>query len=269
VRDVKDEHFFLSEEGIMRTNGAKVEPAVVSKDVIEWFRYVSKTDWQYSYAAVSEYLKEYRLLLPFQGGDDVTDKDREVRYDYDNDSWSVHKYAGNANVVGTMVLSETGTWDSISRYWDEINVDWEDPSLWSRHTRFFTGDYNGYLRLHDQVYRDEEDSDQPIEGYLVTKPLSLVEDLAAVNMNKRLHKLWLRLKAYDGSTLNVYVRLDRQGDFQLVDSISLERGEKEFITFVSLSGWCREVEFKVGNNATLQPWTVYYMETEYLLRSEK
>ena len=269
VADVKGEHYFLSEEGIMKTNGAKVDPLLVSKEVEEWFSYVSRTDWKYSYGSVNEYRKEYRLLIPYQGGDDVTDKDREIRYDYEHNTWSVHNYAGNANVIGTMILSEAGTWDSISRYWDEIEVSWEHPSLWARYTRYFTGDYNGYLRLHDQVNRDEEATDQAIEAYLFTKPLNLTEDLSEVKNDKRLHKLWLRLKSYDGSTLKVFVRRDRQGDFEFVEDIDLGRGEREFTTFVSLSGQCKEVEYKVGNNATGQPWSVYFMETEFLMRSDK
>lgn len=269
VADVKGEHFFLSEEGIMRNNGAKVDPVLVSKNVQDWFRYISRTNWQYGYAATNEYMKQYRLLIPFEGGTDVSDKDREVRYDYENNTWSVHKYAGDANVVGTMVMEQAGTWDTIARYWDEIFVTWEDPELWSRHTRFFTGDYNGYFRMHDQVERDQEATDQAIDGYLITKPLNLSESPEDIMKNKRLNKARIRFKSYNSSFANVYYRRDRKGAFILAGTVDLDRPEREFIASLDLSGNCKEVEYKIQNNAALQPFCAYDIGTEFLLRSER
>jgi len=269
VSDVKGEHYFLSEEGIMKTNGAKVDPVLVSKNVPEWFSYVSTADWKYAYAETSEYKKQYRLLVPYLGGDDVTDKDRVVVFDYEDNTWAVHKYAGNANVIFTMTLEQAGTWDSISRYWDEIDVSWEHPSLWSRHTRFFTGDYSGYVRLHDTVERDDEGTDQAIESYVITKPINLSQSGEEIGLNKRLHRMRARLKSFDSSTLSFYRKLDGESEFSSIGSIDLGRTPETFADKLDLSGTCREIEYKIGNNASLQPWALYWLETQYLLRSEQ
>ena len=269
VSDVKGEHYFLSEEGIMKTNGAKVEPVLVSKNVPEWFSYVSTADWQYAYAQTSEYQKQYRLLVPYHGATDVTDKDRIVVFDYEDNTWTVHEYAGNANVLFTMTLEQAGTWDTMSRYWDEIDVDWEHPSLWSRHTRFFTGDYSGYVRLHDTVERDDEGTDQAIESYVILKPINLSQSGEEISLHKRLHQVRARLKSFDNSSLDFYRKLDGENEFTFIGSIDLDRVPETFNDKLDLSGTCNEIEYKIGNNATLQPWALYWLETSYILRSEQ
>ena len=117
----------LSEEGIMKTNGAKVEPVLVSRDVPDWFKNINKTDYQYAYAATNQYNKQYRLLIPNIGTSAaISDKDREIRYDYESGVWSEHKYAGEANVIAAIENSWDGTWNDESRTWDDINITWDD-----------------------------------------------------------------------------------------------------------------------------------------------
>jgi hypothetical protein len=253
----------------MKTNGAKVEPVVISSDVPSWFDRISKDNWIYSYGTTNNYLKEYRLLVPNLGADDPTDKDREIRYDYEGDIWSEHSYATNANVIAAVVNEDTGgTWNDETRTWDDIDETWSSFA-YPRFTRFYTGDYTGYIREHDRVESDEDGTAQAINSYVVTKPLNLSEEKEDVDKNKRLLKMRARMKSFTGSTVTVEKKEDNEPSFQTVNTIDCEQTNNIFEAEVDMSGMCKELQYRIGNNAVAQPWTLYWLLTEYLIKGDK
>ena len=271
VSDVKGEHFFLSEEGIMKTNGAKVEPVLVSQDVPKWFSHISKDNWKYSYAATNQYLKQYRLLLPNLGIDDASDKDREIRYDYENNVWSEHKYATHSNVIASVINSDTGTWDSESRTWDDISETWN--TLGMEYTRFYTGSYDGFVREHERTESDTDATALAINAYFYTKPINLASEPEDLDKNKKLLKFRARLDAFTGSDVYVSKKEDNYSAWLLVGAIDCDQvgvtGSEKFEGALDVSGVCKEVQWKISNAFAAQPFTVYWIITEYVTRSEK
>jgi len=269
VVDVKGEHFFLSKEGIMKTNGAKVEPVLVSRDVPDWFKNVNKENYQYAYAANNQFFKQYRLLIPNLGGTGGKEKDREIRFDYENGIWSEHQYAGNPNVIASLVNTTSGTWDSETRAWDDITETWDDPSMVGNNTtRFYTGDTAGFVREHDTVEYDDEGASDAINSYLVTKPLNLSQEKDDIHLNKKLLKMRARLASFTGSTITIEKRLDG-GAWESEGTIDCAQSGETFEGKIDINGTCKELQYRIGNNASTQPWVLYWILTEYILRSKK
>lgn len=272
VADVKGEHFFLGEEGIMKTNGAKVDPVLISQDVPKWFSRISKDNWKYSYAATNPYLKQYRLLLPNLGSTDASDKDREIRYDYQNNVWSEHSYYSHANVIAAVVNSDAATWNSETvRTWDDIHETWNTIGM--EFTRFYTGSYAGFVREHDRTESDTEATAQAINAYFYTKPLNLAEEKEDLDRNKKLLKFRARLKSFTNSDIYVSKKTDNYFFWNLEGTIDCDQinstGSEIFEGALDVNGVCKEVQWKIANAFAAQPFCVYWILTEYIVRSEK